>query len=136
MISSVDQGYLSSSSCDSNIGSGIEGLRALLRCNKQRNFKRCGSNPSQLPLADGHGAQKPDGTWARAGEYITVVSKDSALLGLPQAVEERMAAEGNHSTMVKFGDRSSADYTKALDFLHIFEKEAKAVVEKQFRSGT
>ena len=47
-----------------------------------------------------------------------------------------MATEGNHSTMVKFGDRSSADYTKALDFLHRFEKEAKAVVEKQFRSGT
>ena len=77
-------------------------------------------------------AQQPDGTWARTGEYITLVSKDSALLGLPQAVEERVAAGGNHSTMVKFSSRSNPGYTKALDSLYRFEKEAKAVVEKHF----
>ena len=85
-----------------------------------------------MPLADV--VQQPDGTWARTGEHITVVSKDSALLGLPQ-VEERVAVEGNHSTMVKFGIRN-VDYTKALGFLHRFENEAKAVIEKRFCSGT
>ena len=47
-----------------------------------------------------------------------------------------MEAEGNHSTMVKFSSRGNVDYTKALDSLYRFEKEARAVVERQFRSGT
>ena len=81
-----------------------------------------------------NGAQQHDGTWARTGEYITVVNRDSALLGLPQ-VEERVAVEGNHSTMVKFSSRN-ADYTKALGSLHKFEREAKADVERRFCSGT
>ena len=80
--------------------------------------------------------KQPDGSWARTGEYITLVGKDSAALGLPQAVEERMEAEGNHSTMVKFNSRSNADYAKALNALYRFEKEAKSVVERQFRSST
>ena len=71
---------------------------------------------------------KPNGIWARTGEYLTVVSKDSALLGLPHAMEEGVAVEGDHSTMVKFSSQNHADYTKALGSLHKFEKEAKAVV--------
>ena len=47
-----------------------------------------------------------------------------------------MEAEGNHSKMVKFSSRGNGDYTKALDSLCRFEKEAGAVVERQFRSGT
>ena len=86
-------------------------------------------------LADGYGAQQPDGTWARTGEYITLVSKDTALLGLPQAVEERVEVEANHSMMVKFSIQNNADYIKALDSLLGFEKEAKSVVEMRFRSG-
>ena len=84
-------------------------------------------------MADG--VQQPDGTWARTGEYITLVSKDSALLGLPQAVEERVATGGDHSTMVKFSSRNNPDYTKALDLLCGFEEEAKAVIERNFCSG-
>ena len=85
-------------------------------------------------LADG--VQQPDGSWARTGEYITVVGKDSAVLGLLQAVEERMKSEGNHSTMVKFNSRDNADYAKALNSLYRFEKDAQSVVERQFRSST
>ena len=91
-------------------------------------------SPFQEPLAND--SQQSDGTWARTGEHITVVGKDLGLLGLPHAAEEEMAAEGNHSTMVKFSSRNSTGYTKALRSLHCFEKEAKAVVERQFRSGT
>ena len=79
--------------------------------------------------------QQPDGTWARTGEYITVVSKDSALLGFSQAVEERVEVEGDHASMVKFSSWSSLDYAKTLDSLHRFEREAKAVLEKRFCSG-
>ena len=37
--------------------------------------------------------------------------------------------------MVKFSSQSNPDYTKALDSLHRFEEEAKAVVERHFCSG-
>ena len=87
-----------------------------------------------MSLADDD--QQPNGTWARTGEYITVVSKESALLELPPAVEERMAVEGNHSTMVKFSNRNDGGYIKALGSLRRFEKDAKAVVERHFCSGT
>ena len=97
-----------------------------------RSFK---PNLPQLSGPSADGAQQPDRTWARTGEYITLVSKDSALLGLPQAVEERVAAGGDHSTMVKFSSRTNPDYTKALDSLYRLEKEAKAVVERHFCSG-
>ena len=50
-------------------------------------------------------------------------------------MEERVAAGGNHSTMVKFSSRSNPGYTKALDSLYRFEEEAKAVVERNFYSG-
>ena len=85
------------------------------------------------PSADS--AQQSDRTWARTGEYITLVSRDSALLGLSQTVEERVAAGGDHSTMVKFSSRGNPDYAKALDALHRFEKEARTVVERHFCSG-
>ena len=47
-----------------------------------------------------------------------------------------MTAESNHSTMVKFSSRNHADYIKVLRSLRRFEKEAKAVVERQFCIGT
>ena len=50
-------------------------------------------------------------------------------------MEERVAAGGNHSTMVKFNSRNNPDYIKALDSLHRLEKEAKAVVERHFCPG-
>ena len=85
-----------------------------------------------MPLANG--SQQSDGTWARTGGHITVVSKESAHLGLPR-VEEVVAVEGNHSTMVKFSSRNNAGYMKALDLLHRFEEEAKAAVGRHFCSG-
>ena len=86
-------------------------------------------------MSQANSDQQPDGTWARSGALITVVSKESALLGLP-LVEEDVAVEGNHSTMVKFSSRNNAGYAKALGSLHIFEKQAKSVVERHFSSGT
>ena len=85
-----------------------------------------------MPLADS--AQQPDGTWARAGPRITVVSRESALLGLP-LVEEEVAVDGNHSTMTKFSSRNNVGYAMALGSLHRFQEEAKVVVERHFCSG-
>ena len=95
---------------------------------------QCDIGPSQVSQADG--AQQPDGTWARTGEYIAIVSKDSALLGLPKTIEEEVAAEGNHSTMVKFSSQNHANYIKALGSLHKFEKQAKAALVGHCCSGT
>ena len=67
---------------------------------------------------------------------MTVVCRDSALLGLPQTVEEGIAVESNHSTMVKFSSRNNAGYIKALGSLLRFEKEAKAGGERHLCSGT
>ena len=50
-------------------------------------------------------------------------------------MEERVAAGGDHSTMVKFSSRNNPDYTKALDSLYRLEKKAEAVVKRHFRSG-
>ena len=99
------------------------------------NFRSFKPNLLQLPGPSADGAQQPDRTWARTGEYITLVSKDSALLGQPQAVEERVAAGGDHSTIVKFSNRNNPDYTKALDSLYKLEREAKDFVERRFCSG-
>ena len=87
-------------------------------------------------MSQADGVQQPDGTWARTGEYFVVVSKDSASMGLPKTMEEEVAAEGNHSTMVKLSNPNNANYIKALGSLRKFEKDAKAVVERRFCSGT
>ena len=50
-------------------------------------------------------------------------------------MEERVAARGDHSTMVKFSSRNNPNYSKALGSLHRLVKEAKAVVERHFCSG-
>ena len=50
-------------------------------------------------------------------------------------MEEEVAVEGDHSTMVKFSSKNNVDYMKVLGTLHRFENEAKAVVERQFCSG-
>ena len=50
-------------------------------------------------------------------------------------MEERVAAGGDHSTMVKFSSRNNPNYSKALDSLYRLEKEAKTVVERRFCSG-
>ena len=50
-------------------------------------------------------------------------------------MEEKVAVEGNHSTMVKFSSQN-ANYNSVLGALRKFEKEAKVVVEGHFGPGT
>ncbi|PNP50290.1 hypothetical protein THARTR1_08998 [Trichoderma harzianum] len=70
--------------------------------------------------------------WERTGDFITKVDNDSALLQLPDFMEEKIPLNSDHSMMVKFGNRNDIGYTSALDKLQQFEQEASNVVKARF----
>ncbi|KAF2010868.1 hypothetical protein BU24DRAFT_496047 [Aaosphaeria arxii CBS 175.79] len=70
--------------------------------------------------------------WARTGHYDTAVETQSALLQLPDAIEEKIPLDGDHSTMVKFNADTDAGYTSVLGRLQQYEREAPSVVEGRF----
>ena len=70
--------------------------------------------------------------WARTGGYITAVDNDSALLQLPDSIEEKVPLDADHSMIVKFDTRDSRGYTSARDRLVQFEQDAPSVVAARF----
>ncbi|KAF3389719.1 hypothetical protein DPV78_011759 [Talaromyces pinophilus] len=56
------------------------------------------------------------------------VAADSALLQLPDHVEDKVPLHADHSMMVKFDTRNAAGYRTALDKLQQFTKDAPAAV--------
>ncbi|KAM0252581.1 hypothetical protein ACHAQJ_007618, partial [Trichoderma viride] len=70
--------------------------------------------------------------WERTGDFITKVDNDSALLQLPDFMEDKIPLNSDHSMMVKFGNRSDEGYTSALHKLQQFEQEAYNVVKARF----
>ncbi|KFY40005.1 hypothetical protein V495_05647 [Pseudogymnoascus sp. VKM F-4514 (FW-929)] len=72
------------------------------------------------------------GRWERTGGYYTAVDSDSALLQLPDSVEEKIPLDADHSMMVKFDNRNDKGYTSARDKLREFELDATSVVEARF----
>jgi hypothetical protein len=70
--------------------------------------------------------------WKRTGEFITTVEADSALLQLPDYIEDKVPLHADHSTIVKFDSRNAAGYRTALGKLKQFEKDAPAVVAARF----
>ncbi|KAL6821948.1 hypothetical protein J3E69DRAFT_339611 [Trichoderma sp. SZMC 28015] len=70
--------------------------------------------------------------WERTGDFITKVDNDSALLQLPDFMEDKIPLDSDHSMMVKFGNRNDTGYTSALDKLQQFEQEASNVVKARF----
>jgi hypothetical protein len=70
--------------------------------------------------------------WKRTGDYITAVDTDSALLQLPDSVEEKIPVDADHSMIVKFDHRNSRAYTSARDKLRQFERDAPTVVATRF----
>ncbi|KAJ5630437.1 uncharacterized protein N7484_010537 [Penicillium longicatenatum] len=48
------------------------------------------------------------GRWRRTGDYITTVGADSALLQLPDFVEDKIPLHADHSVVVKFDTRNAA----------------------------
>ncbi|KAH0527489.1 hypothetical protein TsFJ059_002489 [Trichoderma semiorbis] len=70
--------------------------------------------------------------WERTGDFITKVDNDSALLQLPDFMEDKIPLDSDHSMMVKFGNRNDTGYTSVLDKLQQFEQEASNVVKARF----
>ncbi|KAJ5264892.1 hypothetical protein N7505_007685 [Penicillium chrysogenum] len=72
------------------------------------------------------------GRWKRTGNFVTTVSADSALLQLPDHVEDKVPLHAGHSMVVKFDTRNAAGYRTALDKLRQFSKDALSVVAARF----
>ncbi|CAI7656132.1 unnamed protein product [Penicillium palitans] len=72
------------------------------------------------------------GRWKRTGNFVTTVSADSALLQLPDHVEDKVPLHAGHSMVVKFDTRNAAGYRTALDKLRQFSKDAPSVVAARF----
>ncbi|KAK0761662.1 hypothetical protein N5P37_005644, partial [Trichoderma harzianum] len=70
--------------------------------------------------------------WERTGDFITKVDNDSALLQLPDFMEDKIPLDSDHSMMVKFDNRNDIGYTSALHKLQQFEQEASNVVKARF----
>lgn len=63
---------------------------------------------------------------------MTTVDADSALLQLPDHVEDKVPLHADHSMIVKFDARNTAGYRTALDKLQQFSKDAPSVVAARF----
>ncbi|KAK2616717.1 hypothetical protein QQS21_000329 [Conoideocrella luteorostrata] len=70
--------------------------------------------------------------WKRTGDFFTPLGQESALLELPDSMEEKIPLASDHSMMVKFNAASNKGYTSARDKLIQFEKDAPRVVEARF----
>ncbi|CAG8196739.1 unnamed protein product [Penicillium olsonii] len=75
------------------------------------------------------------GRWKRTGDFMTTVDADSALLQLPDHVEDKVPLHADHSMIVKFDTRNAAGYRTALDKLRQFSKEAPSVVAARFNAS-
>lgn len=63
---------------------------------------------------------------------MMTVGTDSALLQLPDHVEDKVPLHADHSMIVKFDTRNAAGYRTALDKLRQFAKDAPPVVAARF----
>ncbi|PVH94355.1 hypothetical protein DM02DRAFT_602591 [Periconia macrospinosa] len=70
--------------------------------------------------------------WERTGDWFTAVEKDSALLHLPDSMEEKIPLDTSHSMMVKFDNKNDRGYTSVRDKLKAFEREAPGAVAARF----
>ncbi|KAJ4114729.1 hypothetical protein NW768_011283 [Fusarium equiseti] len=73
--------------------------------------------------------------WERTGPRVMVVNPDSALLHLPDSMEEKLPVDGDHYTIVKFDSKTSKTYTSVLEKLRQFEKDAPKVILTRFATS-
>ncbi|CAN9415749.1 unnamed protein product [Alternaria alternata] len=71
--------------------------------------------------------------WDRTGEFQTVVDTESAILQLPDHLEEKIPLNADHSMIVKFNSPDDQGYTSAREKLRKFEKDAPGVVATRFQ---
>ncbi|CAN9481417.1 unnamed protein product [Alternaria alternata] len=70
---------------------------------------------------------------AETGEFQTVVDTESAILQLPDHLEEKIPLNADHSMIVKFNSPDDQGYTSAREKLRKFEKDAPGVVATRFQ---
>ncbi|KAF2633913.1 hypothetical protein BU25DRAFT_381757 [Macroventuria anomochaeta] len=70
--------------------------------------------------------------WTRTGDFVTAVDSDSALLQLPDAMEEKIPIDADHSMIVKFDNKNVRGYSSARDKLRQFARDAPGVVADRF----
>jgi protein SERAC1 len=70
--------------------------------------------------------------WRRTGDFVTAVDADSALLQLPDSMEDKIPLDADHSMIVKFDNKNNRGYTSARDKLRQFEQDAPSVVAARF----
>ncbi|KAF2186789.1 hypothetical protein K469DRAFT_570907 [Zopfia rhizophila CBS 207.26] len=70
--------------------------------------------------------------WKRTGNFVTAVDTHSALLQLPDSMEEKIPLDSDHSMIVKFDNKNNRGYTSARDKLRQFEQDALSVVAARF----
>ncbi|KAF2185415.1 hypothetical protein K469DRAFT_687780 [Zopfia rhizophila CBS 207.26] len=71
--------------------------------------------------------------WVRNGPPFTPVESKSALLELPDSIEQKIKLDTDHSTIVKFDSKYGRGSTSARNKLQQFQKDAPSVVENRFR---
>ncbi|KAJ4267004.1 hypothetical protein NW762_003102 [Fusarium torreyae] len=70
--------------------------------------------------------------WERTGSFVTAVDTDSALLQLPDSMEDKIPLDSDHSMIVKFDNKNNRGYISARDKLKEFEQDAPTVVAARF----
>ncbi|KAL4984572.1 hypothetical protein BDW68DRAFT_190372 [Aspergillus falconensis] len=70
--------------------------------------------------------------WRRTGAFITTVNADSALLQLPDHLEDKVPLHADHSMIIKFDTRDAAGYRTVLGKLRQFAEDAPRVVAARF----
>lgn len=70
--------------------------------------------------------------WRRTGNFATAVDTDSALLQLPDHMEDKIPLHTDHSMIVKFDNKNALGYKSTLDRLKQFEQDALGVVAARF----
>ncbi|KAK2608508.1 hypothetical protein QQS21_002970 [Conoideocrella luteorostrata] len=70
--------------------------------------------------------------WERTGDFMTVAGPESALLQLPDYMEDKIPLAFDHSMIVKFDSNNARGYTSVRDRLRKFEIEAPKVVQGRF----
>ncbi|KAK7575342.1 hypothetical protein V3481_017305 [Fusarium oxysporum f. sp. vasinfectum] len=70
--------------------------------------------------------------WKRTGEFAITVATGSALLQLPDSMEDKIPLDSDHSMIVKFDDEDNQGYIIARDKLRQFEQDAPGVVAARF----
>ena len=76
--------------------------------------------------------QGPDKSWRREGAFATAVEDTSALLKLPNSIEERIPVDENHSNLVKFATARNTTYGQVRTIIEQMLSEAPALVASRF----